>query len=179
MSKRNSEYKRMESDFYPTPAWVTEVIIPYITDEVIWEPACGKYDMANALNPHIHTVHSTDIKYGENFLDYRMMIDPEATAICTNPPFSLAQEFIEHALRLTEPVQGRVYMLLSNEFDHAKKRVHLFKNCPQFSKKINLNKRIVWFERTDGKKAAPSTNHSWYVWDWKHKGSPTIHYGPY
>ena len=38
-----------------------------------------------------------------------------------------------------------------------------------------LTRRIVWF---DGRNAAPSFNHSWYVWDWKHSGPPVLAYGP-
>ena len=42
-----------------------------------------------------------------------------------------------------------------------------------------LTRRIVWFVEENGKpKAAPSFNHAWYVWDWKHDGAQTIAYGP-
>ena len=33
--------------------------------------------------------------------------DHSADAVVTNPPYELAQEFIEHALRMMEPVRGR------------------------------------------------------------------------
>ena len=45
--------------------------------------------------------------------------------------------------------------------------------CPAFARKVVLTKRIVWF---DGPKAAPSFNHAWYIWDWKHRGSPMLAY---
>ena len=100
-------------------------------------------------------------------------------AIITNPPYDLATEFIEHALRLTEPAAGVVAMLLRTDFDHAKGRAHLFGCCPAFAKKVVLTKRIVWFEPEPGEKGkSPSFNHAWFVWDWRHEGAPALAYGP-
>ena len=62
-------------------------------------------------------------------------------AIITNPPYALAQNFIEHALELMKP-DGIVAMLLRTDFDHAKTRQHLFGGCDQFAKKVVLTKRI-------------------------------------
>jgi hypothetical protein len=68
-----------------------------------------------------------------------------------------------------------VAMLLRTDYDHAATRQHLFGGCGQFAKKVVLTKCIVWF---DGPGAAPSFNHAWYVWDWRHVGAPTLAYGP-
>ena len=98
----------------------------------------------------------------------------------TNPPYDLATEFIERALRYFEGRSvGKIAMLLRTDFDHAKSRTHLFRDCPAFERKIILMKRIAWFVEANGKpKASPSFNHAWYIWDWKHNGPPTIGYGP-
>jgi hypothetical protein len=45
-------------------------------------------------------------------------------AIVTNPPYTSAVLFIEHALRLMNG-GGKVAMLLRTDFDHAKTRWHL------------------------------------------------------
>jgi hypothetical protein len=81
--------------------------------------------------------------------------------IITNPPYDIAQEFIERALEYTRPRRGVVAMLCRVDFDSAKTRQHLFGGCPVFSKKLVLTKRIVWFGRPG---AAPSFNHSWMIW---------------
>ena len=94
-------------------------------------------------------------------------------AIVTNPPYTLATEFIDHALNLTRAQLGVVAMLLRCDFDHAKSRRHLFADHKAFSKKVILTKRIQWFEDSTG---SPSFNHAWYIWNWKHKGPPTIAY---
>jgi hypothetical protein len=109
-----------------------------------------------------------------NFLESGMT----APAIITNPPFYLAQEFIERALELTAGDDGFVAMLLRSDFDHAKSRRHLFLNNPAWTKRLVLTRRIVWFvDPLTGKpKASPSVNHSWFCFDHQHKGAPTIAY---
>jgi hypothetical protein len=71
--------------------------------------------------------------------------------------------------------QGIVAMLLRTDFDHAKTRQHLFAKHAAFAKKVVLTKRIRWFEDSKG---APSFNHAWFIWDWRHSGPPTLAYGP-
>jgi hypothetical protein len=185
MSQRGSGYERKERDLYETPWWCTEALIPHLPwkPKVVWEPACGGGKMVAVLNRHAH-VWAADIEpkcEGAETLDF-FDLDPAEShlgdhpiGIITNPPYELATEFCEHALRLMEPVSGLVAMLLRTDFDHAKSRSHLFRDCPAFAKKVVLTKRIKWFEESKGQ---PSFNHSWWIWDWKHDGPPTIGYAP-
>jgi hypothetical protein len=69
-----------------------------------------------------------------------------------------------------------VAMLLKPDFDSGIGRVHLFRDCPAWSKKIVLLKRIVWFETEGGN--GPSENHAWYLWSHKHSGPAQIAYEP-
>jgi hypothetical protein len=194
MSQRDSGYARKELDLYETPEWVTEALITHIDQpELIWEPACGFGKMLDVLQRKTGAkVLATDISDGPEFdfldlssaEDAQRLVNPsevigEVRAIVTNPPYNLAEQFCEHALRLMEPKGGLVAMLLRTDFDHAKSRTHLFRDCPAFAKKLVLMKRIVWFVDDNGKpKASPSFNHCWMIWDWKHEGPPTIAYGP-
>lgn len=177
MSQRHSEYARRPGDQYFTPAWVTEVLLPHIgRQRLIWEPACGDGQMAEPLKA-AGDVFASDLALGRDFLT--SALHPGTTAIITNPPYELAREFCEHALRLMEPVRGSVAMLLRTDFDHAKTRSHLFADCSAFAQKIVLTKRITWFLEANGKaKGSPSFNHAWYIWDHTHRGRPTIAYGP-
>jgi len=174
VSQRASGWVRKENDLYQTPAWVTQALLPHlppITGKV-WEPAFGGGWMSSVLRQAGHTVVETDKSQGDDFLDFKCA--GEATAIVTNPPYNMAQEFAEHALKLMEPCQGSIAFLLRVDFDSAKTRQHLFAGHPAWSKKLTLLKRIMWFE---GEKS-PSFNHAWFLWDWKHSGPPTIVYGP-
>ena len=187
MSQRNSEYARKERDLYETPEWVTEALLPHLPLlHWVLEPACGSGKMARVL-AKVTVVNVSDIEptmLGASRMDFLEMIpgsriDGDRVGIITNPPYDLATEFCEHALRLMEPCGGIVAMLLRTDFDHAKSRTHLFRDCPAFSKKLVLMKRIAWFVEANGKpKASPSFNHAFYIWDWKHEGPPTIGYGP-
>lgn len=186
MSQRDSGYARQERDLYETPEWVTEALLPHLPRRLgdVWEPAAGRLKMVNVLARHMR-VYPSDICCsdgsfdGVDFLAQQTDRSGNADAIITNPPYELATEFCNHALRLMEPAAGMVAMLLRTDFDHAKSRSHLFRDCPAFTKKIVLMKRICWFVEDNGKpKASPSFNHAWYVWDWRHQGPPSIAYGP-
>ena len=172
MSQRESGYERKERDLYETPAWVTEALGPHLRSIMrVWEPAAGGGKMVRALEGLGLKVDASDISTGQDFL-----FEPrrDADAIITNPPYVEAQSFIERALAHMRS-DGLVAMLLRTDYDHANTRQHLFSGCAAFAKKVVLTKRIVWF---DGPKAAPSFNHAWYIWDWRHSGLPTLAYGP-
>lgn len=170
MSQRDSGYERVERDLYETPEWVTQALLPHLGNiKSVWEPAAGSGKIARVLVAAGLQVLSTDISTGQDFL---LAKTGPVDAIVTNPPYTSAQLFIEHALRLLSG-GGKVAMLLRTDFDHAKTRAHLFHGCKEFAKKLVLTRRIVWFDRPG---AAPSFNHAWYIWDWQHDGKPTLEY---
>lgn len=171
MSQRDSGYARVAFDQYETPEWVTEALLPHLSRFSVWEPACGSGKMARVLDRAGRIVTKTDIQTGDDFLSCARPVC--AGSIVTNPPYSLATQFIERALQITERFSGEVAMLLRTDFDHAKSRRHLFADHPAFSKKLVLTKRIQWFEES---KSSPSFNHAWFIWDWQHQGAPTIAY---
>jgi hypothetical protein len=176
MSQRDSGYERKERDLYETPEWVTEAVIghiPFVNGRRVWEPACGSGKMLKVLVDRLgDDVCGTDIGTGTDFLCTKRAHD--VFGIVTNPPYEKAYSFVLHSIRLMEPVQGFVAMLLRTDWDHAKTRNHLFTEMP-FAKKLVLTKRIRWFEDSKGQ---PSFNHAWFIWDWQHKGPPTLAYGP-
>jgi hypothetical protein len=99
-------------------------------------------------------------------------------SIVTNPPYDersggrkWQQEFIEQALRLTQPVAGMVVMLGRCEYDLGKTRAHLF-GVPPHAGKIALRERPVWFDL----RQAPRHNFAWFIWDWRHAGPVAIAY---
>jgi methylase of polypeptide subunit release factors len=175
MSQRDSGYARKANEAYQTPEWVVEAVLPHIPQHgivpMIWEPACGNGNIVKVLSDNGYSVHATDAQDGANF--YAFDTDQGCDGIITNPPYTDAAAFVEHALNLMQPMSGFVLMLLAQDFDSAKSRRYLFEDAP-FAKKITLLKRIVWFKRTDGKREAPSQNHAWYLWDWNHQGAPTL-----
>lgn len=175
MPQRNSGYERKPNDYYPTPDWVTEALFDYVDLKpynMIWEPACGDGAMQRVIQRLCpgKLVFGSDIEF--DFLA-RSEKAWQVPCIITNPPYSHAEAFVHQALCLTRDHDGMVAMLLSNEFDTAKGRSYLFAN-KRFAKKIVLTQRIMWFEPKPGeKRKSPTSNHAWYVWDWKNeKRSP-------
>ena len=130
MSQRESGYQRIERDCYETPEWVTRALLPHLGNiKSVWEPAAGSGKIVRVLEAAGLLVLSTDISAGQDFL----LADKQSVdAIVTNPPYTSAALFIEHALRLMSG-GGKVAMLLRTDFDHAKTRWHLFSGCAAFA----------------------------------------------
>jgi hypothetical protein len=129
--------------------------------------------MIRALQAGGFKVDGTDIVLGTDFLGYNGPAFLLCDAIITNPPYAHATSFIYKALELTDDGGGMVAMLLRTDFDHAKSRQDMFDPQSPFAKKLVLTRRIKWFEDSKGQ---PSFNHAWFIWDWEHKGPPTLAY---
>lgn len=163
----NSAAGRRPSDLYPTPAEVTVALMRFLQlppDVIVWEPASGKGDMVQAMFSCGITAYGTDIERGVDFLKfsscpgYRI---GEIDWIITNPPFSLAEEFIRHAAELNKPFA----MLLKAQYWHAAKRAKLFEELPP-SYILPLTWRPdFFFKERDGKKGgSPLMDVMWCVW---------------
>lgn len=156
----NSAYKRMEQDFYPTPDEVTIALMNYLQlpkGTRIWEPACGDGQIVQLLNRLGYwDVIGTDILEGEDFLT--APLPPKTGFILTNPPFSLAEEFIRRGWQHRVPFA----LLLKNQFWNAKKRYPLFLNC-QPTVILPLTWRPDFLFKTRGK-GSPLMDVIWCVW---------------
>lgn len=131
--------------------------------------------MYETLINNNYKVIATDITTGVDF--FKSSTRNDCQAIITNPEFSIAPKFIEHALKLMRESNTIefVAMLLKIDFDSAKSRRHIFAQCPEFMGKIVLLSRIVWFEPAV---ASPSENHCWMLWKKGNTEAPKIFYGP-
>lgn len=116
--------KRNAMDFYPTPREVTvalleQIALPYGIK--IWEPACGQNHMVDVIREYGYDVIGTDIQWGVDFLTANLPED--VRFIMTNPPFSIADKFIERCIE-----HRRAFaLLLKSQYWHAKKRTKLFR----------------------------------------------------
>ena len=171
MSQRNSGYARRPTDDYPTPPGPVRALAPYLRTRAlyVWDPAAGGGQLVQALSDEGFRVTGTT----DDFLLRTAPPVDHIQALVTNPPFGsrgkLAVEFIRHALTLPVPL---IAMLLPVDFDSAKGRTNLFKDCPAFAGKIVLLGRVKWFAG----KNDPSSNHCWLIWSRSHRGLPAIRY---
>lgn len=126
---------RSKTDFYETPTEVTAALIDFLESKniispgaLIWEPACGRGKMANVFISRGYHVAATDLfpqVCGAQGVDF-MTADIPCDWVITNPPFSHAAEFIQHALELGKPCA----FLLKSQFWHARSRLALFREHP-------------------------------------------------
>lgn len=175
-TKRGSQ--RSEADAYGTPPWCTHralEAIPGLPHKGVWmDPCAGEGAIIRAVNqvrPGILWTASelrpeaevelaqTNAAYViQDFLDdsYKPgWVD----VICTNPPFRLAQEFIEKSLRLA----GQVVMLLRLNYLGSEKRadflrefhpdVYVLPNRPSFTDGQTDSIEYAWFHWVSGRSA--------------------------
>lgn len=168
---------RDENDFYITPAGTIKAILqaePMVGS--IWEPSCGTGAISNELIAHGYdSVISSDLidrgygVGGVNFLKTDLSVDN----IITNPPFSLAKEFVHHALKCAS---GKVIMLAKIQFLAGQKRQYLFQE-PSFKGIYVCTKRLKMQRAYEDKsyKNGGMMDFAWYVWDKQtENNSPTI-----
>ena len=161
ISGGNSARGLRQSDLYPTPPEATVALLQFLNlpkNTNVWEPAAGEGDMAVVLQNYFETVYTTDILDGTDFL--KSSIDA-ADWIITNPPFSLAEDFICRAAKIEKPFA----MLLKSQYWHASKRMALFEDIPP-SYILPLTWRPDFFfkERENGNSGSPLMDVMWCVW---------------
>lgn len=165
---------RPENDFYPTPPEATLALLSKENfDGIIWEPACGDGAISKVLEAEGHTVISSDLinrGYGEAPHDF-LLSEKQADHIITNPPFTLAQEFVEKALQCTT---GKVVMLCKLVFLEGQKRKAFFEKTPLARVHV-FSKRVQFYrEGEKGKLGTSMMAFAWFVWEHGHEGPPTI-----
>ena len=165
---------RPDDDFYPTPAVGTQALmdVEKFTGE-IWECGCGDGAMSRVLEANGYKVKSTDLTYrgyGETEPQDFLASTYVSDNIVTNPPFSLGQEFVEHALAQST---GKVAMLCKLQFLEGKKRTEMFKRTP-FKKVWVFSKRLTLYRDGIKMKNSGMIAFAWFVWDKQFKGEPTV-----
>lgn len=155
----NTAYKRNASDFYPTPPEATQALLNFLRlpeGTTVWEPACGEGHMVEIMEQNRLEVIGTDIQTGTDFLQAEAPEDVQW--IITNPPFSLAEEFIRKSAECKVPFA----MLLKSQYWHAARRVALFSTIPP-AYVLPLTWRPDFLFKTRGK-GSPLMDVIWCVW---------------
>jgi hypothetical protein len=95
-------------DFFQTPRYATELLVPYVPYGTIWECASGEGRMATVLREHFSDVTESDLNPREgvqkiNFLSGNKPYDHNAFIIITNPPYSLKIQFFKKCIEYGVP----------------------------------------------------------------------------
>ncbi len=172
MSSTNRGSDRHNDDFYRTPAWVTRAILPYVYtngDRDILDPCCGDGAILDCFDEDRVLVgleldadraaQSTRKGHIVTQGDALKLVWPLAHLTITNPPFSLAEEFVRRAIAFALDNGSTVAMLLRLAFVESKKRKALHTEFP--SDLFPLSERPSFTE--DG--GTDSCAYGWFVWD--------------
>ena len=171
-SANNASGKRRKSDFYETPYSITEHLLrveSFDYSKTVCEPACGNNAITRILQKKWSHVTAYDIE--RNFL----FDANEYDYIITNPPFSLAYEFICKAKSLAKE---KFAFLLPLSYLHGKKRYddvysdkkYGFKKVYVFTRYPMLGEPL----REDGKYNTGMMVYGWYIFENGYFDPPTI-----
>ena len=185
---------RQEDDFYATDPIALQVLLSSCSDWLklqfgamkrtqtpIWECACGNGNLAKILVSYGYNTIATDIKdrgYGatgehHDFLKSYFMF--KNYHILTNPPYSLATEFIEHALEILP--KGGLYIALMNiTYLAGQKRYQRVYSKGNLREIYVFSKRIECWKNGERPKdkCGSIANYAWYIFQKGYSGQPTI-----
>lgn len=175
-------------DDFPTPPWATRALCEWLKEQgfnlsfkTVREPAANRGHMVKPLREYFADVLASDVfDYGYGFPVEDYLFGPasmlaETDWTITNPPFRLAQQFIERAL---ERSRVGVAMIVRSAFTEGQDRcLDLFLKLPpafvlQFSERVVMHKGKLrqagakYIDPADGKekRASSATSYSWVIW---------------
>lgn len=177
---------RIDKDAYQTPSWVVEALMKYIyfkPDYTFLEPCVGEGNIIN--NIPLKDKMWCEINEGIDYL--KIDIKNHVDIIITNPPFSLAQEFLIKSLREAPFV---AYLLRINYFGSQYRKDFWDNNKPTHLFPLSKRPCFVWICKGHKKKniksckrkysvgyldlcecgckvgsGTDSTEYAWFVWD--------------
>lgn len=159
-----SAANRKTADFYATPLECTLALMSVEALAIreyapVWEPACGDGAICQVLERYGINTTASDMYSrgcGQSGIDFLKTSCRESLAVVTNPPFSLAAKFIQHAWSLKIEYMA---LLLKSTFWHARIRWPLFKKRPP-----SVIYPLLWRPDFSGG-GSPTMDCFWVVWD--------------
>lgn len=159
-------------DDFPTPPWAARALVEHVLgrDTVkgasCLEPACGRGHMARALAEYFGHVDSADAyTYGfgsiRDFLTYPYEAQSHDWVI-TNPPFRLAEQFIDRARTVAR--RGVAILARTVFLESVGRYEGIFRDTPptifaQFSERVPMLRGRV------DRKGTTATAYAWFVWN--------------
>ncbi len=180
MQRRSEPHDSL--DDFPTPPWATRALCEYLAPEgiitkTVREPAANRGHMAGPLLEYFYDVEASDIHdYGAGFpvQDYLFGPLPEMVDwTITNPPFRLAEQFIERALATSR--NGVAVIVRSAFLEGVGRHERLFSKTPP-TDILQFTERVVMHRGKLSAKGSTATAYCWLVWDKSQPQSGT-HFG--
>jgi hypothetical protein len=143
--------------------------------EVGLEPACGVGHMVKVLAEYFGQVKSADIHdyaYGDvrDFLKGPLAVD-SLDWVVTNPPFRLAEEFVQRALQIAR--KGVAILARTVFIESVGRHERLFQVHPP-AKFAQFTERVPMVKGRLDRKASTATGYGWLVWEKGHTGGTQL-----
>jgi hypothetical protein len=175
MQQRSEPHSSL--DDFPTPPWATRALCERLPDVILKrldpslqltcrEPAANRGHMAKPLLEYFDHVEASDVfDYGVGFpvQDYLFgTLPPMVDWTISNPPFRLAEQFIDRALQTS---QKGVAMIVRSAFLEGGGRYReLFSKRPP-SLILQFSERVVMHKGKLSAKGSTATAYSWLIWE--------------
>lgn len=176
-ASNHTDKERQNEDYYATDPIAAKLLLEVENLNNVLEPACGEghlsevFRMAGVLGDSCDLINRG---YGKQ-RDF-LTIDSWDGDIVTNPPYKIAKEFIEHALKIVN-TGSKVCMFLKIQFLEGKARKELFKRYPPKTIYVSSS-RILCAKNADfdGMKAGggSAVAYAWYVWEKGYSGETIL-----
>ena len=179
-------WKREENDYYATPPSSTEALLEKVRFKGSFlEPCVGGGHIAEVIKEH----YPNEVLYGmdlvdrgypktnvADFLEYDFK-EQKFDNIVTNPPYSLAQEFLEKGMTVLNN-NGKIAMFLKIQFLEGAKREKMFKKYPPRYVYVFTKRQNPWRNGKPidekGKPWSGTMCFAWFVWEKGFKGEPIV-----
>jgi len=175
---------RVEDDYYATPYEATKMLLDTIKfDGNFLEPCIGGGHIAEIIKEYYNSeVFGSDLidrgypnTYVADFLTHNF--DRKFDNIITNPPYSLAQEFLEKGMEVINN-KGKIAMFLKIQFLEGAKRREMFKRYPPKYVYVFSKRQNPWRNGSQvnekGKPWASTMCFAWFIWEQGSKSEPII-----
>ena len=158
-------------DDFPTPPWATRALCEKM-DQIglpmrgfAREPTANRGHMVKPLQEYFRSVEASDIHdYGAGYPVRDYLFGPEPDPVdwtVTNPPFRLAEQFIERA-RVTSD-KGCAFILRSAFLEGVGRYERLFEKSPP-AYVFQFTERVVMHKGKLSAKGSTATAYCWLVW---------------
>ena len=157
MSSTNRGAERQPHDLYPTPAPAIDALLNVMHYSPLirfHEPCKG----AGAIYDRVDCANKSYCEISEGIDYLQRVVHFTGDLIITNPPFSLALEFLQKSLQEADTV---VYLLRLNFLGSQKRKAFWQANPP--SHVLVLSKRPCF--TGDGRTDSIEIEYAWFCWD--------------
>jgi hypothetical protein len=163
-------------DDFPTPPWATRALCEFLLkgppcdfldQRSVREPAANRGHMSKPLLEYFGEVMSSDVHdYGANFPVQDYLFGPlshfsRTDWTITNPPFRLAEQFIERALALSNV--GVAMIVRAAFLEGIGRYNNLYSKTPP-DYVLQFSERVVMHKGTLSAKGSTATAYAWLIW---------------